>query len=378
MMSNLIEESTKAYTDQKPGTSGLRKKVTVFQQSNYLANFVQSIFDALETGYRGGTLLVAGDGRYWNKEAIQIIAEIAAANGVGRLWIGQHGWMSTPAASCVIREREGGIAFGGILLTASHNPGGPSEDFGVKYNCHNGGPAPEAVTNAIYKKSKVIRRFKRLVLPKIDLVKLGKVQVNEAFSYEIIDPVQDWMASMRRVFDMPLLKSLISHSKFSFVYDGLNGIAGPYAKAVFVDELGASSNSLVQCEPLEDFGGEHPDPNLTYAHKLVEIMKVKTPEKADSSTPLFGAAGDGDNDRNMILGRGWFVTPSDSVAIIASYATQCIPYFHHGLKGVSRSMPTSMALKQVAEKRKIPHYEVPTGWKFFWQFDGCWQTLHLR
>eukprot|EP01054_Gregarina_sp_Poly1_P004643 Gregarina_sp_Poly_1__4642@NODE_2481_length_2069_cov_1270_161838_g1574_i0_p1_GENE_NODE_2481_length_2069_cov_1270_161838_g1574_i0NODE_2481_length_2069_cov_1270_161838_g1574_i0_p1_ORF_typecomplete_len583_score78_16PGM_PMM_III/PF02880_16/4_8e27PGM_PMM_I/PF02878_16/4_6e26PGM_PMM_II/PF02879_16/9_5e21PGM_PMM_IV/PF00408_20/3_6e09_NODE_2481_length_2069_cov_1270_161838_g1574_i01731921 len=362
----IVTCGTKAYQDQKPGTSGLRKKVTVFQQENYLANFVQSIFNSLPaTDYQGGTLLCSGDGRYWNKEAIQIIAEIAAGNGVKRLWIGKNGWMSTPAASCVIREREGGMAFGGILLTASHNPGGPSADFGVKYNCANGGPAPEVLTDLIFQNTQTITEIKKCEVPKIDLTKLGKVEVCESFCYEIIDPVEDWLALMKQVFDMELLKSLIKNPSFSFVYDGLNGIAGPYARAIFVNELGAAESVLQQCEPLDDFGGEHPDPNLTYAHKLVSFMKVKSPELADSSTPMFGAAGDGDNDRNMILGRGWFVTPSDSVAIIASYATKCIPYFRDGLKGVSRSMPTSMALKQVAEKMSVTHYEVPTGWKFF-------------
>eukprot|EP01055_Gregarina_sp_Pseudo9_P000028 Gregarina_sp_Pseudo_9__27@NODE_1019_length_1965_cov_300_875389_g956_i0_p1_GENE_NODE_1019_length_1965_cov_300_875389_g956_i0NODE_1019_length_1965_cov_300_875389_g956_i0_p1_ORF_typecomplete_len581_score107_37PGM_PMM_III/PF02880_16/2_8e27PGM_PMM_I/PF02878_16/3_8e26PGM_PMM_I/PF02878_16/6_4e03PGM_PMM_II/PF02879_16/3_6e19PGM_PMM_IV/PF00408_20/9_8e07_NODE_1019_length_1965_cov_300_875389_g956_i01251867 len=358
--------ATKPYQDQKPGTSGLRKKVTVFQQENYLANFVQSIFDAVpKSEYEKGTLLCSGDGRYWNKEAIQIIAEIAAGNGVARMWVGRNGWMSTPAASCVIREREDGVAFGGILLTASHNPGGPQADFGIKYNCQNGGPAPESVTNLIFEKSKLISEIKRCSVPKLDLSKVGTVKVSDSFCVEVIDPVEDWLKLMCRIFDMNSLKSLVQNPSFSFVYDGLNGIAGPYARAVFVDTLGAPESVLTQCEPLEDFGGEHPDPNLTYAHKLVEIMKVSHPEKADGSTPMFGAAGDGDNDRNMILGRGWFVTPSDSVAIIAAYATKCIPYFQSGLKGVSRSMPTSKALAQVAEKLKINQYEVPTGWKFF-------------
>lgn len=362
--------STEPYAGQKPGTSGLRKKVTVFKEKNYLGNFVQAIFDALpEAEYKGRTLLCSGDGRYFNKEAIQIVAEIAAANGVDRLWVGEHGWFSTPAASATIREREGGICAGGILLTASHNPGGETEDFGIKFNCANGGPAPENITNAIFQKTQVIKEIKRATLPLISTSKLGKetheLENGQKFTVEIINPYEDWVKLIKSVFDMESIKALIANPEFSFVYDALNGIAGPYAKELFLKELGASEKSLLQCESKEDFGGCHPDPNLTYAKALVETMKVFHPESADETTPLFGAAGDGDNDRNMILGRGWFVTPSDSVAIIAAYAPKCIPYFKDGLKGVSRSMPTSLALKKVADKLGYKHYEVPTGWKFF-------------
>lgn len=362
----VIEISTKPYEGQKPGTSGLRKKVKVFQQENYLANFVQSAFNALpKETYEGKTLLVSGDGRYYNREAVKIIAEIAAGNGVARLFVGQNGWMSTPAASCVIRERENGVCIGGFLLTASHNPGGPEEDFGVKYNCENGNPAPESLTNAIFEESTKIEKIKKIQLTDFDLSKIATLQLTDSFTVEIIDPVEDWLNCMKNIFDFDLLRSLLNHPLFSFVYDGLNGIAGPYAEAVFVKELGASPDCLVQCKVLEDFGGEHPDPNLTYAHKLVEIMKATKPQEATAATPVFGAAGDGDCDRNMILGRGWFVTPSDSVAIIAAYAQKCIPYFKNGLKGAARSMPTSLALKNVADKMGFPHYEVPTGWKFF-------------
>lgn len=365
-MATVLTVPTTAYADQKPGTSGLRKKVVHFQQPHYLANFVQALFNALpESEYRDQTLLVSGDGRYWGREACQIIAEIAAANGVARLWIGKHAWVSTPAASCIIREREGGVCRGGLLLTASHNPGGPTEDFGIKYNMANGGPAPESITDAIYAETRKIVEYKRVPLPYIDMQTVGVQQLTDRFVVEIIDPVEDWVALMKRIFDFGMLKNLVSHPDFSFVYDGMNGIAGPYAKAIFVEELGCEPSScLEQCEPLEDFGKGHPDPNLTYAHRLVEQMRVLTPSDCDDA-PVFGAAGDGDNDRNMILGRGWFVTPSDSVAIIADYAEKCIPYFAGGLKGVARSMPTSEALKLVGEKRNIQSFEVPTGWKFF-------------
>ncbi|EZG55515.1 cytoplasmic phosphoglucomutase [Gregarina niphandrodes] len=373
----VLEEVTTPYKDQKPGTSGLRKKVAVFKEKNYLMNFVQSLFNAIpESDYVGQTLLVSGDGRYWCREAVHIIAEVAAGNGVARLWVGKNGWVSTPAGSAIIREREGGICTGGLLLTASHNPGGPTEDFGVKYNCANGGPAPEHVTDAIYEESLKVTTIKRVTLTPVDLSKLGPVQCTDKFTIEVIDPVEDWLRKMKTIFDFDLLRSLVKRSDFRFVYDGLNGIAGPYAKAIFVQELGCNADEVLrQCEPLEDFGGHHPDPNLTYAKRLVDEMKVDE-MKVGGSTPVpdtgagpvvpdFGAAGDGDNDRNMILGKRWFVTPSDSVAIIAHYAQRAIPYFSNGLKGVARSMPTSEALLQVAKKLGVEQYEVPTGWKFF-------------
>lgn len=353
---------------QKPGTSGLRKKVAVVRQPNYLENFVQSIFDALPAQeVRGCTLFVSGDGRYYNRQAIQIIAEIAAANGVRRLWIGQGGLVSTPAASAIIREREGGVCYGGILLTASHNPGGPENDFGIKYNTSNGGPALEALTDAIYKKSLAIKEYKKAVLPTIDLDTVGVQElIPETFTVEIIDPVEDWMRLMRNVFDFELIRKLLSRVDFHMVYDGLSGVAGPYAKALFMTEFHLPAKCLRNCDPKEDFGGGHPDPNLTYAKELVSIMKpLAPPAEVPPTTPDFGAAGDGDNDRNMILGKGFFVTPSDSVAVIAAYAERCIPYFKSGLKGVSRSMPTSCALDNVAKARGLRLFETPTGWKFF-------------
>lgn len=361
-----ITETT-PYAGQKPGTSGLRKKVKVFRQENYLANFVQALFNSLdESEYKNQTLLVSGDGRYWNKAAIHIIAEIAAGNGVRRLWVGQNGWMSTPAASAVIRMRDGGICKGGILLTASHNPGGPNEDFGIKYNCFNGEPAPEKKTEAIYQAALKVSEIRSFRFPVFDMTKQGVIRVHDNFEVEVIDPTETWVGLMRKIFDFDLLKGLISNPKFSFVYDGMNGIGGPYAKRIFVDELGAAESCLMRCVPLEDFGGCHPDPNLTYAKELVAKMRVGDVEAVnDENTPVFGAAGDGDCDRNMILGRGWFVTPSDSVAIMAAHVQSCVPYFKHHLTGVARSMPTSLALKNVADKMGLQHYEVPTGWKFF-------------
>eukprot|EP01069_Polyplicarium_translucidae_P003026 Polyplicarium_translucidae@DN2191_c0_g1_i1.p1 len=357
---------TKPYEGQKPGTSGLRKKVAVIRQANYLENFIQCIFDSLPKDHvQGSTLLVSGDGRYYNREAIQICCSIAAANGVRRVWVGKGGLMSTPAASCVIRERENGIALGGILLTASHNPGGPENDFGVKYNTGNGGPAPESLTDAIYELTTKISEYKMAKLNKIDIDTIGVYDIIPGkFSVEVIDPIDDWLTLAKGIFDFQSIQKLIKRPDFTMVYDGLHGVAGPYAKKLFVEELRAKPECLLNCESKEDFGGGHPDPNLTYAKDLVRIMKPNCDHVPDN-TPMFGAAGDGDNDRNMILGRGFFVTPSDSVAVIAAYAQQCIPYFRGGLKGLARSMPTSMALDSVAKKLNVPIYEVPTGWKFF-------------
>eukprot|EP01071_Lankesteria_metandrocarpae_P013158 Lankesteria_metandrocarpae@DN674_c0_g1_i1.p1 len=350
---------------QKPGTSGLRKKTKVFVEGYYLHNFVQSIFNALsEKEVKGGTLLVSGDGRYYNKQAVSIISNIAFANGVSRVWIGKDAIMGTPAASAVVREREGGIAFGAVILSASHNPGGPDEDFGIKYNCANGGPAPDNVTNAIYEETKKIRTFKTLSLPTLDISTIG-IQKFGTYTVEVIDPVNDWMNIMKRTFDFDLIRSLIKRTDFKMLYDGMHGVAGPYAEALFCTELGADSSCLMNCVPKEDFGGGHPDPNLTYAKALVEKLGVLDSSKVNSDTPSFGAAGDGDNDRNMILGKGMFVTPSDSVALIADYGQVCIPYFKMGIKGLSRSLPTSAALDLVAKKKLLTLYEVPTGWKYF-------------
>lgn len=362
---------TTPIADQKPGTSGLRKKVAVFQQPHYLANYVQCIFDSLPAEERQGcTLLVSGDGRFYNLQAIQTICEIAAANGYARVWIGKGGLVSTPAASAIIRERENGVASGGLLLTASHNPGGPENDFGCKYNISNGSPAPDSLTDKIYELTKTIKEYKKVKLTKIDMNTLGVQNlVPGKFVVEVIDAVEDWCALMKRIFDFDMLKRLVKRNDFHFVFDGMSGVAGPYAKRVFVDELGAPASSLHSCDPKEDFNGHHPDPNLTYAKDLVKLMHPLTPADVTSATPSFGAAADGDADRNMILGKGFFVSPGDSVAIITCYAQRCIPYFSHekigATFGVSRSMPTSCALDNVSKKMGLPIYETPTGWKYF-------------
>ncbi|MBW4461093.1 MAG: alpha-D-glucose phosphate-specific phosphoglucomutase [Nodosilinea sp. WJT8-NPBG4] len=344
--------STQPYSDQKPGTSGLRKKVKVFQQSNYLENFVQSIFDSLE-GYQNETLVVGGDGRYYNRQAIQIILKMAAANGFGRVLVGQGGILSTPAASCVIRKNN---AFGGIILSASHNPGGPDEDFGIKYNTGNGGPAPEGVTDAIYARSQTITEYKILDAANIDLDRVATHSLGRT-TVEVIDSVTDYGALMETLFDFGQIKQLLSSGNFRFCMDSLHAVTGPYAKALFERRLNAPAGTVVNGEPLEDFGGGHPDPNLVYAHDLVAVM-------FGDNAPDFGAASDGDGDRNMVLGNNFFVTPSDSLAILAANAT-LVPGYRNGLAGIARSMPTSQAPDRVAEKLGIDCFETPTGWKFF-------------
>ena len=343
---------TQPFSDQNPGTSGLRKKVKVFQQSGYLENFVQAIFDALED-FSGQTLVLGGDGRYFNRTALQSIIKIAAANGFGKLIIGQGGLLSTPAASHVIRKYG---AFGGLVLSASHNPGGPDEDFGIKYNVSNGGPAPEKYTDAFFKRSQVIESYKIAVMDDVDLDRIGTQQL-DGFTITIIDPVADYAELMQSLFDFPLLKQSISSGTISLLFDAMHAITGPYAKWILVDLLGASPDSVINAEPLEDFGGHHPDPNLAHAHELAETM-------FSDSAPTFGAASDGDGDRNMITGRHIFVTPSDSLAIMTANA-HLIPAYAKGLVGVARSMPTSQAVDRVAAKYNIPCYETPTGWKFF-------------
>jgi phosphoglucomutase len=342
--------STKPFSDQKPGTSGLRKKVSEFRAPHYVENFVQSIFDSLQ-GFTGKTLVVGGDGRFYNAEAIQTVVRIAAANGFGRILIGQHGWLSTPAVSALIRDIG---AFGGIILSASHNPGGPDGDFGIKYNTSNGGPAPEKITDAIFAKSKTIAEFKTLDTPDVDLARLGETKVGDAM-VEIVDPVDNYARLMRKLFDFDAIRALFQ-SGFKMKFDGMHAITGPYAKAIFEDELGARG-VVMNGVPLTDFGGHHPDPNLTYAKDLVDL--VMAPDG-----PNFGAASDGDGDRNLIIGRGQFITPSDSLAMIVADATLA-PGYTRGLKGVARSMPTSAAADRVAAKLGIGHYETPTGWKFF-------------
>jgi phosphoglucomutase len=344
--------TTQPYSDQNPGTSGLRKKVKVFQQSGYLENFVQSIFDSLDD-VTEKTLVLGGDGRYFNRVAIQIIIKMAAANGFGALIIGQGGLLSTPAASHIIRKYQ---AFGGLVLSASHNPGGPDEDFGIKYNSSNGGPAPEKDTNAFYDRSQVIDNYKIAVMSDVDLDTVG-IQDIDGFKITIIDPVSDYAELMQSIFDFNLLKQSISSGYITLLFDAMSAITGPYAKRILVDTLGASPDSVINAEPLEDFGGHHPDPNLAHAHELAERM-------FSDHAPVFGAASDGDGDRNMIMGSHIFVTPSDSLAIIAANA-HLIPAYKNGLSGVARSMPTSQAIDRVAASYNIPCYETPTGWKFF-------------
>ncbi|XP_057549679.1 phosphoglucomutase, cytoplasmic [Amaranthus tricolor] len=363
---------TKPYDGQKPGTSGLRKKVKVFAQPHYLQNFVQATFNALTADrIKGKTLVVSGDGRYYSKDAIQIIIKMSAANGVKRVWVGQSGLLSTPAVSAVIRERvgkDGSKASGAFILTASHNPGGPTEDFGIKYNMENGGPAPEGVTDKIYENSTTIKEY--LIaedLPDVDISKIGSTSFSGPdgeFEVEIFDSTDTYVKLMKSIFDFEAIKKLLACPKFTFCYDALHGVAGVYAKRIFIEELGASESSLLNCTPKEDFGGGHPDPNLTYAKELVQRMGLSK-SNSESEPPEFGAAADGDADRNMILGKRFFVTPSDSVAIIAANAVEAIPYFSGGLKGVARSMPTSAALDVVAKALNLKFFEVPTGWKFF-------------
>ncbi|MBD1867927.1 alpha-D-glucose phosphate-specific phosphoglucomutase [Cyanobacteria bacterium FACHB-471] len=349
---NIHTVSTQPFTDQKPGTSGLRKRVPVFQQLHYLENFVQSIFDSLE-GYQGQTLVLGGDGRYYNRQSIQIILKMAAANGFGRVLVGQGGILSTPSASCVIRKNK---AFGGIILSASHNPGGPEGDFGIKYNTGNGGPAPEKVTEAIYERSKTIEGYKILEAPDVDLDQIGISQLGE-MTVEVIDSVSDYAELMESLFDFDRIRQLFASGQFRLCVDSMHAVTGPYAHAILEQRLGAPAGTVINGKPLEDFGNGHPDPNLVYAHELVDIM-------FGEDAPDFGAASDGDGDRNMILGCQFFVTPSDSLAVLAANA-KLVPGYSSGLAGIARSMPTSQAADRVAAQLGIDCYETPTGWKFF-------------
>ncbi|KAK3403799.1 hypothetical protein EUGRSUZ_K00185 [Eucalyptus grandis] len=346
---------TKPIEGQKTGTSGLRKKVKVFMQENYLANWIQALFNSLPPeDYRNGVLVLGGDGRYFNREAAQIIIKIAAGNGVGKILVGRDGIMSTPAVSAVIRKRE---ANGGFIMSASHNPGGPEYDWGIKFNYNSGQPAPESITDKIYGNTLSISEIKMADIVDVDLSRLGTTKFGN-FSVEVVNPVSDYLELMENVFDFQLIKTLVSRPGFRFIFDAMHAVTGAYAKPIFVDKLGASPDSISNGVPSEDFGHGHPDPNLTYAKDLVDIMYGE-------NAPDFGAASDGDGDRNMILGKGFFITPSDSVAIIAANAQQSIPYFRNGAKGLARSMPTSGALDRVAQKLNLPFFEVPTGWKFF-------------
>ncbi|MFW6191336.1 MAG: alpha-D-glucose phosphate-specific phosphoglucomutase [Thiohalospira sp.] len=343
--------ATQPFDDQKPGTSGLRKRVSRFQQPHYLENFVQSILDVGE-GLRGGTLVLGGDGRYYNQTAIQTILRMAAAHGVGRVLVGRDGLLSTPAVSAVIREHG---AAGGIVLSASHNPGGPDGDFGIKFNTANGGPAPEAVTDAIYQRSREIAEYRIADTADIDLAREGTTEL-EGMPVEVIDPVADYAALMERLFDMDAITAMIADG-FRLRFDAMHAITGPYARRLLEERLGAPAGSVVNADPLPDFGGGHPDPNLVHARELVALMN-------GPDAPDLGAASDGDGDRNMILGPGFFVTPSDSLSFLAANAT-CAPGYAGGIRGIARSMPTSAAADRVAEALGVPCYETPTGWKFF-------------
>jgi phosphoglucomutase len=346
--------ATTPIAGMKPGTSGLRKKVTEFTQGHYLANFVQSVFNAVrpEGGFGSLTLVVGGDGRYYNREAIQTVLRIAAANGFSRALVGAGGILSTPAASCVIRQHR---AFGGLILSASHNPGGPDGDFGIKYNAANGGPAPEAVTDAIYAQTLKLTEILTIAAPDVDLDRLGDQQLG-TLAVEVIDPVADYADLMRELFDFAALRALFAGG-FRLAFDAMHAVTGPYAHAIFERELGAPAGTVRNGTPLPDFGGHHPDPNLVHAKDLLDLMM-------GPDAPDLGAASDGDGDRNLIIGRGIFVSPSDSLAMLAANA-HLAPAYRGGIVGVARSMPTSGAVDRVATKLGIPCFETPTGWKFF-------------
>jgi phosphoglucomutase len=343
--------ATTPFNDQKPGTSGLRKKVPVFRQPHYLENFVQAIFDVIAAP-PGSALALGGDGRFYNREAIQVILKMAAANGFGRVLVGQGGILSTPAASHVIRKY--GL-FGGLVLSASHNPGGPEGDFGIKYNIGNGGPAPEKVTEAVFARSKDLAEYRILEAADVSLDQIGETRLGDML-VQVIDPVADYADLMESLFDFGAIRDLLK-SGFRMRFDAMHAVTGPYAREIFEGRLGAPAGTVVNGTPLPDFGGGHPDPNLTYAHDLVA-------ELFGPDAPDFGAASDGDGDRNMILGKRFFVNPSDSLALIAANATLA-PGYAGGLAGIARSMPTSAAADRVAQKLGIPCFETPTGWKFF-------------
>jgi phosphoglucomutase len=343
--------ATKPFDDQKPGTSGLRKKVPVFQQANYSENFIQSVFDSLE-GYAGQTLVIGGDGRFWNREVIQTAIRMAAANDFGKVMVGRGGILSTPAASNIIRRYR---AFGGLVLSASHNPGGPHEDFGIKYNASNGGPAPEKLTDLVFARSKVIDSYKIADLSEIDLDTVGTFEAG-GMIVEVIDPVADYAELMESLFDFAAIKAMFA-SGFTIAFDAMHAVTGPYAIEILEKRLGAPKGSVRNFVPLPDFGGHHPDPNLVHAKDLYDLMM-------SADAPDFGAASDGDGDRNLIIGKHIFVTPSDSLAMLAANA-HLAPGYRAGLKGIARSMPTSAAADRVAEKLGIGMFETPTGWKFF-------------
>ena len=349
---DIVNISSQPFPDQRPGTSGLRKKVKTFQTPHYLENFVQSIFDT-QAGLSGGTLVVGGDGRYYNRQAIQVIIRMAAANGVARVIAGQGGLLSTPAASCIIRKYR---TSGGIILSASHNPGGPDEDFGIKFNTPNGGPAPEGITEAIYARTREITEYRILDTDDIDLDMVTTFSLGDT-RVEIIDPVADYAALMDELFDFGRIRQLFNSGLFRMRFDAMHAITGPYARHILEDILGAEPGTVINGIPREDFGGGHPDPNLVHAHEVVDLTTGR-------GAVDFAAASDGDGDRNMILGRNFFVTPSDSLAVMAANAHH-IKGYAGGIRGVARSMPTSQAVDRVAGAQGLDCYETPTGWKFF-------------
>jgi phosphoglucomutase len=343
--------SVTPFPDQKPGTSGLRKKVPVFQQPGYTEAFIQSIFDSLD-GFEDKSLVIGGDGRFYNREVIQTAIRMAAANGFGRVLVGQGGILSTPAASHLIRKKK---AFGGLILSASHNPGGPTEDFGIKYNISNGGPAPERITEAIHARSQVIDRYMIADFDDVDLDLIGTFEAG-GMTIEVVDPVTDYAELMETLFDFDAIRSLVAGG-FSVAFDAMHAVTGPYATEILVRRLGVDPALVFNATPLEDFGGHHPDPNLVHAKALYDLMM-------GPDAPDFGAASDGDGDRNLIIGKGVFVTPSDSLAMLAANA-HLAPGYKDGLKGIARSMPTSGAADRVAAKLGVEMHETPTGWKFF-------------
>ncbi len=349
-MASIVQ--TTPFDDQKPGTSGLRKPVKTFAQPNYLENFVQSIFDNLPSP-QGARLVLGGDGRYYNDTAIQTIIKMAEANQLSEILVTQNGILSTPAASHLIRKYQ---TDGGIILSASHNPGGPDKDFGIKFNTANGGPAPEELTERIYQTSRTLRQYRIAEREALDLSQTGDIQRGD-LTIRILDPVEDYLELMESLFDFDRITEYLAQAGHQIAFDAMHAVTGPYALALFEQRFGCPPGTVMHGQPLPDFGGGHPDPNLVHAHELVERLF------ADDG-PFFGAASDGDGDRNMILGHKTFVTPSDSLAILAANAT-AIPGYRNGLSGVARSMPTSAAVDRVAQKLDLPCYETPTGWKFF-------------
>ncbi|MFN4241014.1 MAG: alpha-D-glucose phosphate-specific phosphoglucomutase [Erythrobacter cryptus] len=348
----IISHPTTPFAGQKPGTSGLRKKVSVFRQPHYAENFIQSVFDVASPP-AGATLVIGGDGRYHNRAVINQAIRMAAANGYARVLVGQGGILSTPAASHVIRKHG---ASGGLILSASHNPGGPEGDFGIKYNIANGGPAPEAVTEAIHARTMEITRWLAVDAPDIDLDRIGTARVGEML-VEVIDPVADYAALMERLFDFEAIRAAVAAGRLTLAFDAMHAVTGPYASEIFERRLGFAPGTVRNGVPREDFGGHHPDPNLVHARALHDLMM-------SDAAPTLGAASDGDGDRNLIIGKGLFVTPSDSLAMLAANA-HLAPAYRAGLAGIARSMPTSAAADRVAAALGVPLWETPTGWKFF-------------